>query len=51
VVTPHLASSTLDNFANVVARSVENAKAVLRGEPIPINMPRSRRARWYLSHR
>jgi phosphoglycerate dehydrogenase-like enzyme len=35
VVTPHLAGATLDNFANVVARSVENAKAVLRGEPLP----------------
>jgi phosphoglycerate dehydrogenase-like enzyme len=35
VVTPHLAGATLDNFANVVARSVENAKAVLRGELLP----------------
>ncbi len=35
VVTPHLAGATLDNIANVVARSVENAKAVLRGEPLP----------------
>jgi phosphoglycerate dehydrogenase-like enzyme len=35
VVTPHLAGATLDNFANVVARSVKNAKAVLRGEPLP----------------
>ncbi len=35
VVTPHLAGATLDNFATVVARSVQNAKAVLRGEPIP----------------
>ena len=35
VVTPHLAGATLDNFANVVARSVDNAKAVLRGEPLP----------------
>jgi D-3-phosphoglycerate dehydrogenase len=35
VVTPHLAGATLDNFANVVARSVENAKAVLCGEPLP----------------
>jgi phosphoglycerate dehydrogenase-like enzyme len=37
VVTPHLAGATLDNIANVVARSVENAKAVLRGEPLPVN--------------
>lgn len=35
VITPHLAGATLDNFANVVARSVENAKAVLRGDPLP----------------
>jgi D-3-phosphoglycerate dehydrogenase len=35
VVTPHLAGATLDNFATVVARSVENAKAVLRGELLP----------------
>jgi phosphoglycerate dehydrogenase-like enzyme len=35
VVTPHLAGATLDNFANVVARSVENAKTVLRGDLLP----------------
>jgi phosphoglycerate dehydrogenase-like enzyme len=35
VVTPHLAGATLDNFAAVVARSVQNAKAVLRGDPLP----------------
>ena len=35
VVTSHLAGATLDNFANVVARSVENAKAVLAGQPLP----------------
>ena len=35
VVTSHLAGATLDNFAVVVARGVENAKAVLRGEPLP----------------
>jgi phosphoglycerate dehydrogenase-like enzyme len=35
VVTSHLAGATFDNFAAVVARSVENAKAVLRGEPLP----------------
>jgi phosphoglycerate dehydrogenase-like enzyme len=35
VVTSHLAGATLDNFAAVVARAVENAKAVLRGEPLP----------------
>jgi phosphoglycerate dehydrogenase-like enzyme len=37
VVTPHLAGATLDNFTAVVARSVANAKAVLRGEPLPTN--------------
>jgi phosphoglycerate dehydrogenase-like enzyme len=37
VVTSHLAGATLDNFAAVVARSVENAKAVLRGEPLPVS--------------
>jgi phosphoglycerate dehydrogenase-like enzyme len=35
VVTSHLAGATLDNFAVVVARAVENTKAVLRGEPLP----------------
>jgi phosphoglycerate dehydrogenase-like enzyme len=35
VVTPHLAGATLDNFAGVIVRSVENTKAVLRGEPLP----------------
>jgi phosphoglycerate dehydrogenase-like enzyme len=34
-VTPHLAGATLDNIATVVARSVENAVAALRGEPLP----------------
>jgi phosphoglycerate dehydrogenase-like enzyme len=37
VVTSHLAGATFDNFATVVARSVENTKAVLRGEPLPIS--------------
>lgn len=35
VVTPHLAGATLDNFAAVVSRSVENAQAVLRGDRLP----------------
>jgi phosphoglycerate dehydrogenase-like enzyme len=35
VVTSHLAGATLDNFAAVVARSVQNARTVLRGEPLP----------------
>jgi D-3-phosphoglycerate dehydrogenase len=35
VVTSHLAGATLDNFAAVVTRAVANAKAVLRGEPLP----------------
>ena len=37
VVTPHVGGATLDNFASVVARSVENTKAVLRGDPLPID--------------
>ncbi len=35
VVTSHLAGATLDNFAGVVTRAVENAKAVLRGDALP----------------
>ncbi len=35
MVTSHLAGATLDNFAGIVARAVENAKAVLRGEALP----------------
>ena len=35
VVTPHLAGATFDNIATVVARSVENGKAALRGAPLP----------------
>ncbi len=35
VVTSHLAGATLDNFAGIVARAVENAKAVLRGDALP----------------
>jgi D-3-phosphoglycerate dehydrogenase len=35
VVTSHLAGATLDNFSGVIARAVENAKAVLCGEALP----------------
>jgi phosphoglycerate dehydrogenase-like enzyme len=35
VVTSHLAGATFDNFASVVERAVDNAKAVLRGEALP----------------
>jgi D-3-phosphoglycerate dehydrogenase len=35
VVTSHLAGATLDHFAGLVARAVENAKAVLRGDALP----------------
>jgi D-3-phosphoglycerate dehydrogenase len=35
VVTSHLAGATLDNFAGLVARGVENVKAVLRGDELP----------------
>jgi D-3-phosphoglycerate dehydrogenase len=37
VVTPHLAGATFDNFAGVVARSVENTKAALAGKPLPVD--------------
>jgi phosphoglycerate dehydrogenase-like enzyme len=37
VVTSHLAGATLDNFATVVMRSVENVRAMLRGEPLPVS--------------
>ena len=35
VVTSHLAGATLDNFSGIVARAVENAKTVLRGDTLP----------------
>jgi D-3-phosphoglycerate dehydrogenase len=35
VVTSHLAGATLDNFAGIVARAVDNARILLRGEPLP----------------
>ena len=35
VVTSHLAGATLDNFSGVIARAVENAKAMLRGDALP----------------
>jgi D-3-phosphoglycerate dehydrogenase len=35
VVTSHLAGATLDNFAGLIVRGVENAKAVLRGDALP----------------
>jgi D-3-phosphoglycerate dehydrogenase len=35
VVTSHLAGATLDNFSGIVARGVENVKAVLRGDALP----------------
>lgn len=35
IVTPHLAGATLDNFASVATRAVENAKAYLAGRPLP----------------
>jgi phosphoglycerate dehydrogenase-like enzyme len=36
VVTSHLAGATLDNFSGIVARAVENAETVLRGEALPV---------------
>ncbi len=35
VVTSHLAGATIDNFAGLLARSIENMKSVLRGEALP----------------
>ena len=35
VVTSHLAGATLDNFSAIVARAVDNAMAVLRGDALP----------------
>jgi phosphoglycerate dehydrogenase-like enzyme len=35
VVTSHLAGATLDNFSGIVARVLENAQAVLRGDTLP----------------
>lgn len=35
VVTSHLAGATLDNFAGLLERSIENMKSVLRGEALP----------------
>ena len=35
VITSHLAGATFDNFAGVIARAVENAKSVLRGDALP----------------
>jgi len=34
VVTSHMAGATLDNFSGILARAVENAKAVLRGDAL-----------------
>jgi D-3-phosphoglycerate dehydrogenase len=34
VVTSHLAGATIDNFSGVIARAVENAKTVLRGDTL-----------------
>ena len=34
-VSPHCAGATLDNFAAVMARAVENAQAHLAGQPLP----------------
>jgi D-3-phosphoglycerate dehydrogenase len=35
VVTSHLAGATLDNFSGIVARAVQNATAILRGDTLP----------------
>lgn len=36
VVTSHLAGATLDNFSGIIARGVENVKAVLRGDALAV---------------
>ena len=35
VVTSHLAGATLDNFAGLLQRAIENMKTVLRGDALP----------------
>lgn len=35
VVTPHCAGATIDNFAQVARRGVDNMRRVLAGEPLP----------------
>jgi D-3-phosphoglycerate dehydrogenase len=35
VITSHLAGATLDNFAGMMVRAVENVHAVLRGDALP----------------
>jgi phosphoglycerate dehydrogenase-like enzyme len=35
VVTSHLAGATLDNFAGLLQRAIENMKVVLRGDALP----------------
>jgi D-3-phosphoglycerate dehydrogenase / 2-oxoglutarate reductase len=35
IVTPHIAGTTLDNFANVVRRAASNTQAFFSGQPLP----------------
>jgi D-3-phosphoglycerate dehydrogenase len=35
IVTPHAAGATLDNFAYLVTRAVDNARRYLTGEELP----------------
>lgn len=35
VVSPHCAGATLDNFASIVARAIDNAEAYLADRPLP----------------
>jgi phosphoglycerate dehydrogenase-like enzyme len=35
VVTPHCAGATLDNFASVIARAIDNTQRFLGGQPLP----------------
>jgi D-3-phosphoglycerate dehydrogenase len=49
IVTPHCAGGTIDNFASVAARGVQNVHRFLAGEPIPpeelVVAPRAEMAR------
>lgn len=35
IVTPHCAGATLDNFAKIAARAVDNAQRFMAGQPLP----------------
>ena len=35
ILTPHTAGGTIDNFAGIAARAVQNAQSALAGDPLP----------------